>query len=306
MPGTDYPKILKNAIKSTFFEAYNNEPDGIYPELVTVVESGRGRMSETYGFLGNNPAVREWLDERTSGRPDEYEYVIKNRKWESTLEIKREDVDADQYGQIRLRVQQLAWAARRHKEKLVIQTLVDGTTGLCYDGQPFFSANHSSGKSGTQSNSVTAAFSVSALQAAIIAMMNFKDDQGEPLGIVPDTILVPPALMWTVREVLESPVVVIKGGSNTYTDYKNVMAGSLRLLVSPYITSSTAWYLLRLNHPLRPLILQQSDPLEFVALEEPGSSADVFWRDRYLYGIRERYNVGYGPWFTAYYSSGTS
>jgi hypothetical protein len=113
MPGTDYPKILKDAIKSTFFEAYNNEPDGIYPELVTVVESGRGRMSETYGFLGNNPAVREWLDERTSGRPDEYEYVIKNRKWESTLEIKREDVDADQYGQIRLRVQQLAWAARR-------------------------------------------------------------------------------------------------------------------------------------------------------------------------------------------------
>ena len=41
---------------------------------------------------------------------------------------------------------------------------------------------------------------------------------------------------------------------------------------------------------------------EFEALE--ANSEEGFMRDRYLYGIRGRYNVGFGDWRCAYGSTG--
>jgi phage major head subunit gpT-like protein len=39
-------------------------------------------------------------------------------------------------------------------------------------------------------------------------------------------------------------------------------------------------------------------PVEFAALE--GTSENGFMRDQYVYGVRARYNVGFGLWQTAY------
>ena len=41
-------------------------------------------------------------------------------------------------------------------------------------------------------------------------------------------------------------------------------------------------------------------PVEFAALEGSQSGEAAFMRDRYFYGVRGRYNVGYGLWQTAY------
>ena len=53
---------------------------------------------------------------------------------------------------------------------------------------------------------------------------------------------------------------------------------------------------------IKAMILQQrSDvPVEFTALEQNSGSESAFMRDRFFYGVRGRYNVGYGLWQTAY------
>jgi phage major head subunit gpT-like protein len=138
-------------------------------------------------------------------------------------------------------------------------------------------------------------------------MMTTTDDQGVPLGIAPDTLLVGPKLQWAASELVDSPVVIYKGNdsdSAASTPYRNAFQGRLNLVVSPFLTgeSDYYWFLLDTKRPIKSLILQQrSDvPVEFSALDNSTGAEGAFMRDRFYYGVRARYNVGYGLWQTAY------
>ena len=49
------------------------------------------------------------------------------------------------------------------------------------------------------------------------------------------------------------------------------------------------------------VVLQMRKPFEFEALEQ--NSETGFMRDVYHYGVRARYNAGYGDWRAAFGSS---
>ncbi len=149
--------------------------------------------------------------------------------------------------------------------------------------------------------------SAGALADGITSMMTVPDDAGVPLGIVPDTLVVGPKLQWTASELVESPVVVYKGNASDSagsTPYRNALQGRLRLVVSPFLTgaSDDYWFLLDTKRPIRAVILQQrSDvPVEFSALDNRTGAESAFMRDRFYYGVRARYNVGFGLWQTSY------
>jgi phage major head subunit gpT-like protein len=63
--------------------------------------------------------------------------------------------------------------------------------------------------------------------------------------------------------------------------------------------SSTAWYLLDLSRPIKPLILQRNKNPEFVA-QDRVTDENVFMRKKFRYGVDDRKNVGYGLWQLAY------
>lgn len=68
--------------------------------------------------------------------------------------------------------------------------------------------------------------------------------------------------------------------------------------------SGTAWYLLDLSRPVKPLLLQIRKRPEFVALDRPEDEG-VFMRKKYRYGVDDRKNVGFGLWQLAYGSKQT-
>ena len=68
--------------------------------------------------------------------------------------------------------------------------------------------------------------------------------------------------------------------------------------------SGTAWYLFDTRQPVRPLMLQWRERLEFTALNRP-DDPEVFKNDKYLFGARARLNVGFGLWQLAYASKET-
>lgn len=291
---SDMPNLLEDGLKTVFFEALD-ATIGDYERIATIVPSESDE--ENYPWLGAVPAVREFVDERMPLGLLENNYTIRNKTWESSVAIERAAVEDDKYGQIRLRIQSLAREAKRHMDELVFTLLRNGFSAACYDGQYFFDTDHSTGESGSQSNKGTTALDAAALQAAITAMMKYKDDRGKFLGVVPDLLVVPSDLQWTAMELLESTYWP-EEGTTTAKAASNVLKGKLDLLVSPYLTDTSDWFVLSTKGVIKPLILQSRTPVEFAALEADSESG--FMRDQYIYGVRARYNAGYGLWQMAY------
>ncbi len=301
---SDLLSLMEAGLRTEFFRAYRQlSESSIVPRIATIVRTNL--PTQKYGWLGSVPAMREFIDERVPAGLRAFEYAISDQVWEASIAVERRALEDEQYDMIRMRVQDLALEATRHREQLVINALLEN--GIAYDGKPLFSTSHSEGDSGTQSNILSGALATETLQEAIAQMMGIRDDRGRPMGIMPDTLLVGPALQWLAMELLESPVVVQINTTGNYTPYRNVLQGKLRLIVSPYIAGDHAekWFLLDTSRAVRAVILQERRdvPVEFAALDRP-TNESVFMRDLVFYGIRARYGVGYGLWQTALMGTG--
>ena len=138
-----------------------------------------------------------------------YDYAIKNRTWESTISIDRTTLEDDQYGQIALRVRQMAMIAKQHLDSIVFGLLGEGFTASGYDGVPFFGAHLQAVAATAQSNKGTEALSGASLQSAITAMMRFTDDQGRPMGTRPNLLVIPPELYWEATQLFSGSLVIV-------------------------------------------------------------------------------------------------
>lgn len=275
-----------------FNEAFRGvEPQ--YTKVATVVPSTTD--AETYAWLGDIPGMREWIGEREVHNLSSSAYTIRNKSFELTVSVPRDAVEDDKLGLYKPSVQMLGYSARRHPDKLIFGLLKDGFKTKCYDNKPFFADDHKVGEKKTASNKGTAPLAVDSYAAARAAIMSLTNSKGDPLGLVPDLLVVPPALEGAARKILQAEY--IEGSSN-------IMRGTAELLVVPELAGAdTAWYLLCTSMPLKPLIYQDRRPAKFVA--KTGENEDnVFWAKEYVYGVDSRGNAGLGYWQMAYGSTG--
>jgi phage major head subunit gpT-like protein len=111
------------------------------------------------------------------------------------------------------------------------------------DALAIFSAVHTKLGGGTWSNVATAsALSYSTLQNAILAFESQTDHRGKKMMQSPMTLLCPPALEYKALELLET-IGQPENANNTINAVKRARP-SLRLVVWPYLTSATAWFLI--------------------------------------------------------------
>ena len=78
----------------------------------------------------------------------------------------------------------------------------------------------------------------------------------------------------------------------------NPLRGMLTLVTTPYLANTTNWFLLDTKRIVRAIVLQMRKDFEFDALEM--HTENGFLRDQYLYGVRARYNAGFGDWRAAF------
>jgi phage major head subunit gpT-like protein len=116
------------------------EKGGDYRKLATRIQSNTA--SNTYGWLGDFPSLREWVGDRVIRDMKETAYAIVNKKYESTLGVDRVHIEDDNLGVYRTRAQVEAAAVVRFFETSAAALLKDGFDGLCFDGQPFFDTEH--------------------------------------------------------------------------------------------------------------------------------------------------------------------
>lgn len=85
------------------------------------------------------------------------------------------------------------------------------------------------------------ALALSSLKAAATAYRKLTDPDGNPLGIAPRVLLVPPELELTAAEMMSSSLLI--SGNTTAQGNANVLAGRYRVVSSAYLTSATTWWL---------------------------------------------------------------
>ncbi len=288
--------LLTKGLRSEFFNRFSAATTH-FQDLSTRIQSNSD--TETYKWLGTVPRMREWGTGRVAKGLGTESYSVENLKYESTLEVDRDEIADDKTGQIRVRIAELAERAATHKDFLISQLLINGETAgfNSFDGVSFFNDNHVSGSSGAQDNLLTEDVTdpndpttddfKAALKTAIGAMMGFKDDQGEPISISATGLacIVPTTMYVTALEAVSATVV-----STT----SNVLAGAARIIAFPWLTDASKWYLVKTDGVIRPFIFQDREAVEFAALTE--DSDEGFRREKFLYGVRARYRLAYGYW----------
>lgn len=288
--------LLTKGLRSEFFARFESAAT-YFQDLATRIQSNSD--SETYRWLGSVPRMREWGTGRLARGVRSESYSVENLKYESTLEVDRDEIADDKTGQIRVRVAELAERAATHKDYLIAQLLINAETAgfNSYDGVSFFNDAHVSGSSGSQDNLLTATAASpnnptvaefkEALRAAIGAMMGFKDDQGEPMSTSATGLVcvVPTTMYLTALEAVSATLV---------NSTSNVLQGAARIVPFPWLTDASKWYLLKTDGVIRPFIFQDREPVEFTALTE--ESDEGFRREKFLYGVRARYRMTYGYW----------
>lgn len=175
------------------------------------------------------------------------------------IEVSKNLFDDDIHGEWQAQVAEFAIMARRTQDYNSFKIFRGAfTTTLTADGVSLVNTAHTLIGGGTTSNQVvtanitgasTTALTTSAFNIAMKIMAEMKSQSGVPLQCVGDTLLVPPALFTTARQIAASALVPENGNNavNVFSMdyavkvYQTVFIGS----ASPDGTGSdTAWFLL--------------------------------------------------------------
>lgn len=137
-----YDMAFKDALKSA-------QDASQFRRIARIVQSNG--ESTTYPSLGNMPKMREWLGPRSVKMLEAFDYRIKNKLFESTVQIPRTKIEDDQYSMFGDEVAALGTSAGELPGDSVFEALRSGDSLECYDKEAFFSASHPVGE-GTESN----------------------------------------------------------------------------------------------------------------------------------------------------------
>lgn len=124
----------------TSFKGGLGQAPSTYEKVATVVPSATKETK--YGWLGKIPRVREWLGSRQVHNLAQHDYAIKNRDWELTIGVERNDVEDDNLGIYTPLFQEMGASTGAHFDELVYGLLKTGFTTPCYDGQNYFDTDH--------------------------------------------------------------------------------------------------------------------------------------------------------------------
>lgn len=172
------------------------------------------------------------------------------------FQITEEMYDDDLTGHMKKMPQELGKSAAYTKEVLAWDLFNSGfssdggITGV--DGKTLFADDHPLiGVSDTLDNQGTAAtLSRTALQSALNHFHSLKNEMGIPIKATPKLLVIPYQLQWVAEELLMSEY---KPGTadNDVNAIKNI--SGLQYMISHYLTSSTAWFVLaaKEEHDLR-------------------------------------------------------
>ncbi|OGC00156.1 head protein [candidate division KSB1 bacterium RBG_16_48_16] len=290
---------------NTSFNKVFSAVESMWPQIAMKVPSTSG--ANDYKWLSQFPKMQRWVGDKKLKSLEGFKYVVENEDFEATVEVKRNDIEDDNLGIYGTQAQGAGESAAQFPDELVFEAVNGVFTNVCFDGQFFCDTDHPvknpatglpesvSNKGVAVLSAATQAAAIASIGAAATAMGSFKDNEGRPLNVTPNVLLVGVALR-DMANTLYTADRLEDGKVNLYK-------GLYKPVVSPRMTSSTAWMLLDTTKVIKPFVYQERKAPVFVQQTDPQSD-DVFNRGTYKFGAEARAASGYGFWQLGWASTG--
>ncbi|RRW90599.1 Mu-like prophage major head subunit gpT family protein [Pandoraea apista] len=277
-------------LNTHFNNAFEAAPSTWQQIAMRVPSTGR---EELYAWLDRFPQMRKWVGEKVVKALKAHGYTVVNDDFEATVEVDRNDIEDDRLGIYAPQAQSAGYSAKQLPDEIVYELVNNAFTKKCYDGQYFFDTDHPVGD-GVASNKFDVPLTIAGQAAALAtfgkvrsAMRKFKDDEGRPLNITPNVLLVPPSLD-DIANALMTNERLNDGMPNPYK-------GAARVVCDARLLSDTAWFLLDTTKPIKPFVYQERKAPVFVQQVDPQAD-DVFTRKKFKFGAEARAAGGFGFW----------
>ena len=280
-----FTEAMKQDMYGYFWEAYPDKPPK-YEQIFEVVPSEAAYEQFTSAIgLGELLEKPEGEDIRADAPMESYTIVCKNRSFARSVRFSYESIsDAKKIGNL-LSTTVGTWGRQVPitKEKFYVNffnngaltaghdvfnntisgVITDSTGNLIYDGKPFFSTSHADKVGNTYSNyNVTMPLTHTNLKTVYnqYVLSNNYDERGDIIELMPNILLIPPALKFTAQEILNSTLI-----PNSQDNTTNVLSAIIGTLEWSYLSDADGWFLGSLRQGL-------------MATDRENVSLD-FWRD---------------------------
>lgn len=275
-----------NKVFSAKFNQVLDDTSKDYLKIATEIEV-KNNATVDYRWIADLPSMREWVGDRVLHGLSAWDYTIKKKRWEVSIEVDRDVILNDNIGIAKPKIMDMANAVNDHYCESVFGLLEEN--GECYDGKNFFDTHEINGVEfeNQGANDLTE----EGFNATLAQMARLAKENGMPLRIRPNLVVVPPELRAKAIELFKC-----ERKANGAT---NPFFGMCEVLVSYDLLNKKSWYLLDTTRAIKPIILQIHKKAEFVARDRSTDEA-AFMRAAYQYGVDTEDNVGYGLWQLAF------
>lgn len=286
MSFTEFDRNLLDSLfvgyKMQFKDGMQKASDA-YKNISTLVQSQSA--IEAYPIIDQFSSMREWIGPRQIETLKVRNLIVKNRDFEHAIRVSRNAIADEQCGLYGAMISGLGMAAENMWDDLVFNALTANDSWL--DQSPFFGTRSYEG-GGTITNQTANALSHNTYAQARQSMLSYVGHGGSPLNVVPDTLVVGPALEGIARSILEGQFKQVAiGNDSALAD--NTLRGTAKLMISTRLVGEHAnkWYLMATNDVIRPIILQQRQ-LPRLSRIDSEESEFVFKYNENLYGTHAR------------------
>lgn len=245
-------RLVYPGVNKFFLNKYNEIPE-IWPKLFDQFDSKRNFEEDVaisnFGLLVKKTELAPiTFDTMRQGYSTRYTHVT----YGLGFMISRELVEDNLYSEISLKkATMLTFSARQTKE-IITHNVYNRAFNSSYtggDGKTLIATDHPNVTGGTFSNqlSTNANLSEAALEQACIDIRKYLDDRGNRINLMIDSLILPVELEFEAERILKSPNRV-GTTNNDVNALKSMGKFQKGIVVSPYLTSTTAWYI-RTNCP---------------------------------------------------------
>ncbi len=309
---SDFPNILGNVMYRSLIDWAQSVPD-VWRQYVAIGDLTDFRpATRIIGFESEDllPVGEEGVYQ--DSRLADAAYQVQLGTYGRAFSINRQVIINDDLGYIRQQPKRFGRASARSIAKFVAQTLLEGNPDT-FDGNPLFHSSHGNISAGGAGDAL-ATNNGANLQTGFISMQN-QTVGGVFHSVTPKFLLLPPALQFTARQILNSQIIVIAGGDATASatptvmGNQNVVQGLLTPIVDPFLTNQTAYYMLAdpMDAPILDVAFLNGKQTPDLLVERPtmmnlagGDDQWEFEYDTMRYKVRYDYGGAACLWWGGY------
>lgn len=287
----NWPDLLEKDFRKIHQDQYQVLPMMV-PDLFNIQKSDAA--FEKTSAVGQVPDHAEFTGKVAEVSPTQgYDKTFTFTEYAAKIEIQRKLAADDQYRVMSRYPKNLAVSASRSREKLGAQLYdlaftFEPSDG---DGAELCASDHGSNVQTTaaQSNEGTSSLSATSVESTRIAMHAFRNDIGELISVMPDTITIPRALEQTGWEIINT-----KGKVDTANNNANFHQGKYKLVVWDRLTDTNNWFMSDYSMQKEYQLWWNREPVQFFQDKDSSTMVAIYlsyyrvgtgWDDwRYIYG----------------------